>query len=277
MQFGIHVPNFGEFGEARALAELATAAEASGWDGFFIWDHILGDPAWRQPMVDPWIGLATIATRTSRIRIGPLVTALPRRRPWKVARETASLDQLSGGRLVLGVGLGWPPEAEYEHFGEEASLSVRARQLDEGLAIVAGLWSGEPTSFQGEHYQMRETVFLPTPVQRPRIPVWVAVHGSGAGPVRRAARWDDAFPENPSGASVSPEDVRSLLGKVGDLRSGTGSYDVVVGGRSAELGSLELAELSAAGVTWWLESVPPGRSLAVTRDLIRRGPPAAPG
>jgi alkanesulfonate monooxygenase SsuD/methylene tetrahydromethanopterin reductase-like flavin-dependent oxidoreductase (luciferase family) len=274
MRFGIHVPNFGEFGDARALADLAAGAEVAGWDGFFIWDHILGDPAWREPMVDPWIGLAAIATSTARIRIGPLVTALPRRRPWKVARESASLDRLSGGRLVLGVGLGWPPEAEYEHFGESGSLSVRARELDEGLAILAGLWSGEPTSFQGEHYQMRETVFLPTPVQRPRIPVWVAVHGSGAGPLRRAARWDGAFPENPSGARVSPQEVAGLLARVDNLRSGPGPFDIVVGGRNGELRRLELAELSAAGVTWWLESIPPGRSLADTRDLIRRGPPA---
>jgi alkanesulfonate monooxygenase SsuD/methylene tetrahydromethanopterin reductase-like flavin-dependent oxidoreductase (luciferase family) len=274
MRFGVHVPNFGEFGDARALAALAAGAEEAGWDGFFIWDHILGDPAWREPMVDPWIGLAAIATSTARIRIGPLVTALPRRRPWKVARETASLDQLSGGRLVLGVGLGWPPEAEYEHFGESGSLSVRARQLDEGLAILAGLWSGEPTSFQGEHYHMRDTVFLPTPVQRPRIPVWVAVHGSGAGPLRRAARWDGAFPENTSGARVTPQEVASLLAQIDDLRSGPGPFDVVVGGHNRELGSRELADLSAAGVTWWLESVPPGRSLADTRDLIRRGPPA---
>ncbi len=276
MRYGLHVPNFGPFGDPRALARLAHEAETAGWDGFFLWDHILGDPDWREPMVDPWVALAAIAVGTERIRIGPLVTAVPRRRPWKLARETATLDHLSGGRLVLGVGLGWPPDTEYEHFGEDGNLARRARQLDEGLEILAGLWSGEPYSHAGPEYRIRETVFLPRPVQRPRIPVWVAVHSAKSGPLRRAARWDGVFPEKPGGGRLSPAELEQLLRDVRGYRHDTGNLDLIVGGRAAELAGDELSQLASAGVTWWLESIPPDLPLGAASDLIIAGPPQAP-
>ena len=127
MRFGINLPPFGEFGDARALAELAREAESVGWDGFFIWDHILFDPSWH-PMVDPWVGLAAVAMATTTIRLGTLVTPLPRRRPWKLARETVSLDRLAGGRLILGVGIGDPVTWEYGFFGEPTDARQRAGQ-----------------------------------------------------------------------------------------------------------------------------------------------------
>jgi alkanesulfonate monooxygenase SsuD/methylene tetrahydromethanopterin reductase-like flavin-dependent oxidoreductase (luciferase family) len=167
MRFGLHLANFGPVGgDPRLLATLATEAESAGWDGFFLWDHILGDPAWREPMIDPWIGLAAIATATRRLRLGALVTPVPRRRPWHLARETTTLDHLSGGRLVVGVGLGNPPDAEFEHFGEDGDARRRARRLDEGLAILDGLWSGRPSRFDGDvmrqklgHAEVRAKVF----------------------------------------------------------------------------------------------------------------------
>ena len=171
MQYGINLPPFGDFGDPRALAELAHEAEQAGWDGFFIWDHIIFDPSFH-PMVDPCVGLAAVALSTSRIRIGTMLTPLPRRRPWKLARETVSLDRLSNGRLILGVGIGDPVQWDYGFFGEETDARVRAQHLDEGLDIVAGLWSGERFSYQGQHYQLQEMIFLPKPVQ-PRIPIWV--------------------------------------------------------------------------------------------------------
>jgi hypothetical protein len=211
MRFGLHLPNFEVGGDPHALADLAAQAEAAGWDGFFLWDHILGDPAWRTPMLDPWIALAAVASATSRLRLGALVTAVPRRRPWQLARETATLDLLSGGRLVVGVGLGNPPGAEFEHFGEDGDARRRARRLDEGLVILNGLWSGEPFGFNGEEYRMRETVFLPTPVQRPRPPIWVAAHWPARAPLRRAARWDGVFPEHADGRRLSPSELGELL------------------------------------------------------------------
>jgi alkanesulfonate monooxygenase SsuD/methylene tetrahydromethanopterin reductase-like flavin-dependent oxidoreductase (luciferase family) len=238
MKFGIHVANFGSFGDPAALA-----------------------------------GLAAIATATQRIRLGALVTAVPRRRPWQLARETTTLDHLSGGRLVVGVGLGNPPEAEFEQFGEDGDIRRRARRLDEGLAILDGLWSGEPFAFDGNEYHLHETVFLPTPVQRPRPPVWVAVHGTNRGPLRRAARWDGAFPEDPSGRRLAPDEVAEVLTDISAQREASGPYDVVVAGQSHELDKGELAAYEAAGVTWWLDAIWPDVPLEDARERIRSGAP----
>jgi alkanesulfonate monooxygenase SsuD/methylene tetrahydromethanopterin reductase-like flavin-dependent oxidoreductase (luciferase family) len=273
MRFGLHLPNFGPFGDPRLLADLAAQAESAGWDGFFLWDHVLGDPQWREPMVDPWIALAAAATATSEIRLGALVTAVPRRRPWHLARETTTLDHLSGGRLVVGVGLGFPASAEFEHFGEDGDARHRARLLDEGLAILAGLWSGEPFAFDGAEYQLRETVFLPTPVQRPRPPVWVAAHWPNRAPLRRAARWDGVFPEHADGSRLTPSELTELLDYVRQHRDAANQFDAVIAGKSAEVTPTDLAAYAAAGMTWWLESIRPGDALADARQWIAAGPP----
>jgi alkanesulfonate monooxygenase SsuD/methylene tetrahydromethanopterin reductase-like flavin-dependent oxidoreductase (luciferase family) len=273
MRFGLHLPNFGPFGDPRLLADLAAQAESAGWDGFFLWDHVLGDPQWREPMVDPWIALAAAATATSEIRLGALVTAVPRRRPWHLARETTTLDHLSGGRLVVGVGLGFPASAEFEHFGEDGDARHRARLLDEGLAILAGLWSGEPFAFDGAEYQLRETVFLPTPVQRPRPPVWVAAHWPNRAPLRRAARWDGVFPEHADGSRLTPSELTELLDYVRQHRDAANQFDAVIAGKSAEVTPTDLAAYAAAGMTWWLESIRPGDALADARQWGAAGPP----
>ena len=149
MRFAINVPNFGTYSDPRTAADLAREAEDAGWDGFFVWDHILGAREWQVPIADPWVLLSAVAMRTERIRLGPMVTPIPRRRPWKLARETVTLDHLSRGRLVLGVGLGFPPDAEFEQFGEDGDPRVRAAKLDEGLAVLTGLWSGQPFRLRG--------------------------------------------------------------------------------------------------------------------------------
>lgn len=227
-------------------------------------------------MVDPWIALAAVALATERIRFGPLVTAVPRRRPWKLARETATLDVLSNGRLVLGVGLGWPAHADFDHFGEDGDDRRRARLLDEGLAIVDGLWSGEPFSFDGQEYRMQETVFLPRPTQRPRPPVWVAAHWPKRAGIRRAARWDGVFPELIGGGQLSPDQLAEIVGSVAEQRAGIGitaPFDVVVAGRHRELGSSGLTRLRKAGATWWLESIGPTVSGTEALGLAAPGPP----
>ncbi|HEU5199002.1 MAG TPA: LLM class flavin-dependent oxidoreductase [Ktedonobacterales bacterium] len=191
MRYGIHVPNFGDWPNPRTLAELAREAEETGWDGFFLWDHLQTDPV--MPFADPWVALAAMAQQTERIRLGPLVTPLPRRRPWQVARETVSVDQLSGGRLVLGVGIGINGWREYSAFGEPTDKVLHGAMLDEGLEVLTSLWSGEPFSFQGQHYQAQDVCFLPKPVQQPRIPIWVAGIWPNKKPFRRAVRWDGIF------------------------------------------------------------------------------------
>src|SRR5215213_9146168 len=172
MQFGLSLPAFGPFANPRYLAQSAAAAESAGWDGFFIWDSIIADPTFN-PMADPWVALAAVAMQTSRLRIGALVTPLARRRPWKVARETVSLDLLSQGRLIFGAGLGDPVQWEYGFFGEETDNKMRAEKLDEGLAILTGLWSGELFGYAGKQYQLQPMRFEPKPLQQPRIPIWV--------------------------------------------------------------------------------------------------------
>ena len=194
VSFAVGIPNVREYADPHVLVELAVAAEAAGWDGVFLWDHIAREEDPAIPATDPWIALAAIAARTQRVRLGMMVTPLPRRRPWKVARETVALDVLSGGRFTLGVGLGGGAQNEFAAFGEEVDARGRADLLDEGLAILEGLWSGAPFSHEGERMTVRDAQFLPRPVQEPRIPVWVAGRWPNRRPFRRAARWDGMFP-----------------------------------------------------------------------------------
>jgi alkanesulfonate monooxygenase SsuD/methylene tetrahydromethanopterin reductase-like flavin-dependent oxidoreductase (luciferase family) len=161
LRHAVHVPNLRQYGDPAVLVGLAVDAEAAGWDGFFVWDHILHRRAEPEPVVDPWIVLAACAVRTQRIKLGTLLTPVARRRPWKLAREVATLDQLSGGRAVLGAGLGAPRHDEFEAFGEEADDRRRAARLDEGLEVLAGLLSGEPFSHRGEFHSLDEMRFLP--------------------------------------------------------------------------------------------------------------------
>lgn len=258
MRYGIYLPNFGPYGEARALAELARDAEGAGWDGFFIWDHIVGEAG--LPTVDPWVGLAAAAMTTSRIRLGTTVTPLPRRRPWKLARETASLDRLSGGRLILGVGIGLG-QAEWDDLGEQTDPRVRGAMLDEGLDVLTGLWTGLPFSYNGEHYHVREACFRPTPIQQPRIPIWVGGWWPTRAPFRRAARWDGVFPLA-SDWDRSPARYREIRDFVRAARGNDTPFDVVAMGVSpddpAERAAM-MAAYAAVGVTWWLELIAPYR------------------
>ena len=271
MNFGVFVPNFGDYYDPRTLAELAHEAEASGWDGFFIMDHMSLGRSDR--FADPWVALAAIAVHTERIRIGPMVTPLPRRRPWKLARETVSLDHLSNGRLILGVGSGSPRDTEFESFGEDGDLKVRARKLDEGLDVLTGLWSGEPFSYQSEHYRLEETVFLPKPVQSPRIPVWVAGTWPHKAPLRRAERWDGYFPER-----TTPTDIHAVVAHVDRYRPRGSVFDVAFGNRLRADQSAELADVVAAyaeaGLTWWMQRLGPTfGTFGESRARIQQGPP----
>jgi probable F420-dependent oxidoreductase len=283
MKYGINTPNFGSGGDPRVLVDLARRAEDAGWDGFFTWDHVLVDPAWTLEIADPWVALAAVAQATTRLRLGPMVAAVPRRRPWMLARETASLDRLSEGRLILGVGLGWPSQAEFGRFGEETDVRRRAAMLDESLAILAGLWSGTPFSFAGVHYRVGEATFLPRPLQEPRIPIWVAALRPGPdGPLRRASRWDGFVPAVEDG--FLPLDAFSRdVARVRELRAEAGMgpgdpYDVVAMGSTpagdrAAAGDA-VAAFEAAGATWWHECVSDWLGgLDQIRARIAAGPP----
>jgi alkanesulfonate monooxygenase SsuD/methylene tetrahydromethanopterin reductase-like flavin-dependent oxidoreductase (luciferase family) len=191
VRFAVYVPTFGEY-DVPTLAALAREAEAAEWDGFFIWDHLLWAPQPGAPLADTTVALTAIALATERVRFGALVTALARRRPWKLAKETATLDRLSGGRLVVAVGLGGG--GDLEPVGETLDERERAGVLDEGLGVLSALWSGEPITHEGRAFRLAGARMLPTPLQQPRIPIWVAGFWPNKPPFRRAARWDGAVP-----------------------------------------------------------------------------------
>src|SRR5512140_335493 len=164
MQFAIDIPNFLDYADPHLVAEVAREAEDAGWDAIWVWDHIMRSPA--DPHADPWILLAAIATATTRIRLGPMVVPLARRRPSHVAKEAVTLDLLSHGRLTLGVGSG-SRDLEFTAFGDPAALRTRAEMLDEGLAVITGLWSGGRFDFDGRHFHTHVESFLPVPLQQP--------------------------------------------------------------------------------------------------------------
>lgn len=279
MRFGINMPNFGAFGDARTLADLAREAEERGWDGFFLWDHIGADWGANNTFADPWIALTAMAMQTSRITLGAVVTPLPRRRPWKVAREAATLDHLSGGRLILGVGIGSDFGQEYSAFGESPDDKLHGAMLDEALEVITGLWSGEPFNFEGAHYQIHGARFQPTPVQRPRIPIWVAAVWPHKKPFRRAARWDGLCPLVDD-QQMSPDQLREALAYIRPLLPEGKPFDALAYGGTP--GADEAAETALvaqyrdAGATWWQESMAPDDTLDYARERIWRGPPQLP-
>ena len=237
---GIYVAPFDELSEPTVVAELAARAEQAGWDGFFVWDHL----TYRAPVnavADPWVTLAAVATATNRLALGPMITPLPRRRPHKLARETVTLDRLSGGRLVLGVGIGSDRSGEFdpERFGEEGDPRARARLLDEGLERLQAYWEGE---------------FAPRPVDR--IPVWVAAKWPNRRPLRRAARFDGLFPVDLPG----PEALAELADEVRALRRAQDRFDLVV----TYPPGTDPEPWEAAGATWCLT----GFGSQPTRDEV---------
>jgi alkanesulfonate monooxygenase SsuD/methylene tetrahydromethanopterin reductase-like flavin-dependent oxidoreductase (luciferase family) len=263
MRQAIYLPPFGELAEPAAIADVAAAAESSGWEGLFLWDHM-----WRPngPVVevaDVWIALAAAAARTSVLRLGPMVVPLSRRRPQKVARESVSLDRLSSGRLTLGVGLGVDTGGELGRFGEETDEVLRAEVLDEAIEVLLALWTGEEVHHEGRHFTVDGARFLPTSVQ-PRIPIWGAARGGGSlRPVRRAARLDGIFP-----VGTSPDQLAVMLEVVRAVRGGLDGYDVAYGGESDDE-----AQLARLGVTWRLRSVREGTTLDEVLALATAGPP----
>jgi alkanesulfonate monooxygenase SsuD/methylene tetrahydromethanopterin reductase-like flavin-dependent oxidoreductase (luciferase family) len=270
LRYGVFLPPFGELADPRTQAALAAEAETAGWDGYFVWDHVVRvDDS--LPVSDPFVVLAAVACATTRLTIGPLITPLARRRPWVVARQTVTLDHLSGGRLVLGVGLGNDNGRELSAFGEELDAVARGRLLDESLEILTGLWSGARVSHNGL-LTVEDVRFVPGPVSR--IPVWVGGTWPNKPPMRRAARYDGFFPIGE--AMHSPEDVAALQAFVRDLRDDDLPFDVILHGRDArhEDGTpADLTGLAEAGATWWLEALQPTDTLAMAYALITAGPP----
>jgi hypothetical protein len=273
MQYGFVLPG----GDARQVAEAAREAEAAGWDGFFIADCVWG--------VDPWVSLTAAAMLTERIRLGTMLTPVSRRRPWTLASQTATLDNLSHGRVILAVGLG-ALDTGFAAFGEETDRKTRAELMDEGLAIIAGLWHGQPFTFEGKHYHVRETTFYPPepPVQQPRIPIWVVGVWPRAKSMDRVARWDGLLPDKLDAAGqrvdYTPDDLRAMGAYLAERRlADAAPIDIIVEGETPgddlTAAQAKLQPMRAAGATWWLESRwGDGRDEEAWQRL-RQGPPRA--
>jgi len=284
MRYGFVVP----FPASREFVELAALGERCGWDGIFTWEALFGE--------DAWVTLGAAAMATTRIRLGTLLTPVARVRPWDLASRVGTVDRLSGGRAILGAGLGALHDG-WLAFEPDEGRQVRAEKVDEGLAIYDGLMRGQPFSFDGKHYSARPTDFMlpPPPVQQPHPPVWVVgAYVPGRARQRsleRAARWDGLLPtvlepEAPEGRpSYTLDSFAEVVSRVRALRAEAGlpweGYDVVVEGDSTgEFVQLEgrPADWERAGGTWWVESwwsVPAGaEGMREVRRRVEAGPPA---
>ena len=240
MRYALSLPNAGPPGR---LVDLAVAAERAGWDAVFLWDHIHLFRAMQLELHDPWVVLGAIAYATSSIRIGTMVTPLPRRRPQKFAKEVVTLDHLSGGRVIVGVGLGFPPADEFTAFGEAPGDRTRADLLDESLDLVCALWTGEPVEHRGASFTVSAQLRPPT-VQQPRPPIWVAAQWPNRRPLARARRYDGVMPIGSDGQPLGIDELRQVAATVGPDRDVVGSW----------LPGTSVADYAAAGVTWLVES-----------------------
>jgi len=291
VHYAIYAPTFNDFGSPERLLELAEQAEAAGYDAFFIWDHLILSPGRPFAILDATVMLGALARATRRMRLGAMVTPLARRRPWKFAKEMVTLDHLSDGRVICGVGLGEPAELEFGAFGE--ARRERAARLDEGLALFDGLVRGEQVTHRGTHYALECVQLAPAARQTPRMPVWVAACLPARAGVERAVRWDGLFPVRlPSPVCLSvrpsalewrdwwlrPDEMAALRDAVMELRGSVDEFALVASGRVCELASdaarARVRSYAEAGANWWCEWVDeaPG-SFARTLERIRRGPP----
>jgi alkanesulfonate monooxygenase SsuD/methylene tetrahydromethanopterin reductase-like flavin-dependent oxidoreductase (luciferase family) len=277
MRFGWVLP----YGDARTAAEMAAVAEEHGWDGFFVWEGV-----WA---IDPWVSLAAVAMRTARIRMGTMLTPLPRRRPWELASQVATLDNLSGGRVILPVGLG-ATDDRWWLFEDDPGRRVRAEQMDEALELIHALWSGEPVTYDGAHYRARpaEVMVPPRPVQRPRVPIWVVGAWPRPKSMRRAAKldgWLPAYmPRKGGDHELEPGVLREGIAWLRERRAGAGlgmdGYDVVAEGTTpadpAAAGEI-VRPWAEAGATWWIDAdwsaMEPGQVRAAALERLRAGPP----
>lgn len=261
MRYGLSFP---PFCSPSAVVSLAVDAEAAGWDGFFLWDHLRWRPELRLDVHDPWVLLGAAAQMTSSMTLGTMVTPLARRRPWQVAKSLTTLDHLSEGRAALGVGVGEPSDADFGDFGDPATHKARASVLDDALDLIDALLRGGPVDHHGPHFTIR-TELLPVPVQRPRPPIWVAAVAPHRKPLERARRWDGIVPISSSDGRLGPADLRAYVGQ-----APRPDWDVL----SQWAPGVPAAEYADVGATWLIDSAwPEGDWLREFGDRVRQGPP----
>ncbi len=275
MHYGFIIPR----GDVETILEMTIEAEEAGWDGVFYWDGIYIESA--GPMYDPWVILGAMALQTKRVRLGAVLTPPSRRRPWKLARETVTVDHLSHGRLIVPVGLGALDDGGFAKVGEATDRKVRAELLDEGLEILTGLWSGKPFHFQGKHYHLDEMTFQPPPVQSPRIPIWVVGAWPSMKSMQRVLRYDGLLPTKLTSPgndnAMTPDDIRAMKAYIEDHRTLMTPFDIVWEGETPgddrERAAQMIQPFIDAGITWWTESRWFTEDIQAIRTRIKQGPP----
>jgi len=264
VRYGFSVAPAGVLADPELMLDLARWAEARGWDGWFLWDH-LARPEPTMAILDPWTVLGALAVSTERLRLGTMVTPLPRRRPQVVAKQTATLDRLSEGRMVLGLGLGVDSARELSGFAEVDDPARRGRLLTEGSEVVDRLLRGGPVTHAGEGYTVDDMTLTPGCVQEPRVPMWFATRTTAPAPLRRAAAYEGIAP-----VELGPDQLADVVGQVAALRGGLDGFDVVP---CLDAGT-DPAPHVQAGATWVLWQVPPGSLANVVAAWIDAGPPS---
>jgi alkanesulfonate monooxygenase SsuD/methylene tetrahydromethanopterin reductase-like flavin-dependent oxidoreductase (luciferase family) len=275
-KFGIYIANYGITNNPQDYIDLAILSENNGWDGFFLWDHVFLSSNKTQPFLDPWIILSAVAVKTKRIKLGTTVTPLARRRPWIIAKEVSTLDRLSKGRMILGVGLGI--DSDFSNFGENTDLLIRSKKLDESLHILKGLWANKPFTFKGKFFNIKEVEFLPKPFQE-KIPIWVGGNWPNKKPFQRAAQYDGVFPlKAGSEDALSPNEYREIIKYINQYRSSFDSYDIIKPIITTDIEKEDdwsfKNNFLNIGITWFVELIWPRRdSLENIKKIISRGPP----
>jgi len=263
MRVALSLPPFGHLADPGAIVEIALATEEAGFDGCFLWDHVYRPPTDPREILDPWVLMGAMALATSRIRLGPMVTPLTRRRPIKLAREALTVDHLSAGRLTLGLGLGVDTGGELSRFGEIVDAKERGDRLDEGIDLLLGFWTGKAVEHDGPAYRADEVIVHPQPVQQPRIPLWLAARsGSPPRPFRRAARFDGLMPIELDGLG----DLERIIDLVLAERGSLDGFDVMVNS------AVDPAGAAALGATWSYRSFPTTVTPAEVFAIIAAGP-----
>ncbi len=273
MKYGFIMP----FGDARSIANHAREAEQAGWDGYF-----MGEAVWH---IDVWVALSAAAMLTERIRLGTMIAQLPRTKPWKLASETATLDNLSNGRVILAVGVGVNFYGYQAFLDETTDNKVRAELMDEGIDLLTLLYQGEPFTFNGRHYHVDLTrldpqYYPPRPVQQPRIPIWVVGIWPRMKSMRRVLRCDGLIPivmnTERQYTTILPEHVREMREYVAVNRTLPTPFDVTSEGQTVGMSQAQMADVilpwAEAGATWWLETLY-GQSEETIITRLRQGPP----
>jgi alkanesulfonate monooxygenase SsuD/methylene tetrahydromethanopterin reductase-like flavin-dependent oxidoreductase (luciferase family) len=265
VRHAINLPLFGSLADPSTVIEIGRAAEDHGWDGLFVWDHVLSPLPDSWEISDPWIVLAAVAATTKTIRLGTMVTPIARRRIIKLARETVTLDRLSAGRLTLGLGLGGDAGREFSAFGDPSQPRERAEILDQGVLALTALWSGETVTTSGR-VTVDEVRIEPGPIQSPRIPIWFGCKGLNERPIERAAKFDGIYP-----IEVSMDQVTQIVERIGELRGSLEGFDVALAAHPG----VSLSDLKMAGATWAMHAFWPGHRPEQVMRFISQGVPLA--